>query len=90
MFDEVSYEKYIGIDKANQRSFEPVKMIPCRLVNEHVVIKLGREEEVVSNQTVFTTTPITEHDRINGLDVLEVFEYKSLLDGEVWGYRVRI
>ena len=90
MSDTIPYEKYIGVDMANQREFEPVVDLPCRVVEIHSIVKLSSEEEVVSNKTIYTTQRIGEMDRLDGNDVLYVRQYKTLLDKEVWGYEVRI
>lgn len=89
MRDKVILERFLEMDNTNTRTFDDPIEIECRLVNKQEVIKLNSEEEVVSNFTLYTTVPIGKYDRVNGYDVLELYEYKSLYDWEVWGYRVR-
>lgn len=90
MRDTVSYEKFVDIDRANQRMFETKVDIPCRVVNKYSIVKLRNEEEVVSKKTIYTRNLVGEMDRVDGMDVLYIREYKSLLDNEVWGYEVKI
>lgn len=90
MNDLVEYEKFIETDMENKRRFEPMREIKARVVNKYEIIKLENEEEVVSRKTIFTMENVGEMDRLDGLDVLYIREYKTLLAKEVWGYEVKV
>ena len=90
LVDTCNLERFVEVDKTNKRVFEPVEVTKCRIHYVDVVIKHNTEEETLSRETIYLSTKVSDMDRINGMDILEVFEYKSLLTNEVMGYRVRV
>ena len=83
-------ERYKGINKKNERELYPVEHVPCRVIEETIVVKMNSEETVTSTHTIYLNTKVGDMDVINGKDVLEIVEWKSLLTHDIRGYRVRI
>lgn len=79
------------INKYNEREFElGVEILPCRKVYKTQVIKNANNEDIVSTVTIYTFTKVGDKDNIDGKDVLQIDEWKSLLDNEVVAYRILI
>lgn len=90
LMDMCTLERYIGVDKTNKRLFSPPVQVSCRIIKRSEVLSTLVEEEVLSSYTVHTWDEIGDKDRINGYDVIRVNERKSLLTGEVFGYKTNI
>lgn len=79
------------INQYNEREFEEeIQTIPCRKVYKTQVIKNANKEDVVSTVTIYTFTKIGDKDNVDGKDVLQIIEWKSLYDNAVVGYKVLI
>lgn len=89
--DTAQLKVFKKINKYNEREFEDtVRLISCRKVRKTNIIKNANNEDVVSTITIYTFTKIGDKDNIDGKDVLQVNEWKSLLDNKVVGYKVMI
>ena len=87
--DTAYLKRFKQMNQYNEREFEEVvEEIPCRIVNQAKIIKTAENENIVSTITLYTFTKIGDKDNINGKDVLEIKELKSLFDNKVVGYRV--
>ena len=82
--------KYLGVDKTNAKIMGEPYEIACRIVEESETIKLRNEETVESTHTIYLWDKVERKDLINGKDILQLRERKSLVTGEVFGYRVKI
>lgn len=75
----------------NEREFDDVsEIIRCRKVYKTQVVKNANNEDIISTVTIYTFTKIGDKDNIDGKDVLQITEWKSLLDNKVVGYKVLI
>lgn len=88
--DTAELKTFKKINKYNEREFEDVKIIPCRKVYETKVVKNANNEDIISTVTIYTFTKVSNKDNIDGQDVLQINEWKSLLDNKVVGYKVMI
>ena len=79
------------INQYNEREFESeVQIIHCRKVYKTQVVKNSSNEDIVSTVTIYTFTKIGDKDNIDGKDVLQINEWKTLYDNTVVGYKVLI
>lgn len=79
------------INQYNEREFEDkTQAVPCRKVYKTQVVKNSSNEDIVSTVTIYTFTKIGDKDNIDGKDVLQITEWKSLYDNTVVGYKVLI
>ena len=89
--DTFSRKIFKQINQYNEREFEEeIQTIPCRKVYKTQVIKNANNEDIVSTVTIYTFTKIGDKDNIDGKDVLQITEWKSLYDNTVVGYKVLI
>ena len=88
--DSIKYEKFVGTNNFNERTFATPTTIKCRIVRTDSIVKNVNEELVESKYKIYTKTLIDNMDRINDLDVLRIKEHKSLVTNEVLGYSIFI
>ncbi len=89
--DTCSRKIFKKINQYNEREFEDeTQIVPCRKVYKTQVVKNSSNEDIVSTVTVYTFTKIGDKDNIDGKDVLQITEWKSLYDNTVVGYKVLI
>lgn len=88
--DVVSLERYKGENLSNEREFEDPVDIMCRVVNESSIIKQTQTELVMSKSTIWTFETIGDKDRIDGQDVLDIKEGKSMVSHKVEFTRIKI
>ena len=89
--DIATLKKFKKINEYNEREYDIVtKEIKCRKVYKTNIVKNTNNEDIVSTVTIYTFEPIQDKDNIDGKDVLEITQWKSLLDNQVVGYRIRI
>lgn len=88
--DKCTLRRFKDKDRTNKREFyEPVE-VDCRIFHEWSIVKLNPREELYSKRTIYLREKVNEQDNIDGDDVLEIIELRSLFDDEIWGYRVKI
>lgn len=89
--DTAELKVFKKINKYNEREYEDTtRLISCRKVHKTNIVKNSNNEDIVSTITIYTFTKIGDKDNIDGKDVLQVNEWKSLLDNKVVGYKVMI
>lgn len=89
--DTANRKIFKEINQYNEREYEDnVEIISCRKTYKTQVIKNSNNEDVVSTITIYTFTKIGDKDNIDGKDVLQVNEWKSLFDNKVVGYKVLV
>ena len=86
--DKVTLKRFKKINQYNEREYEDEQEISCRKVLQTQVIKNSNNEDITSTITVYTFTKISDKDNVDGKDVLEVHEWKSLFDNEIVAYKV--
>ena len=89
--DTAELKVFKKINKYNEREYEDMtRLISCRKVYKTNIIKNSNNEDVISTITIYTLTKVGDKDNIDGKDVLQINEWKSLLDNKVVGYKVMI
>lgn len=89
--DTCSRKIFKKINQYNEREFEDeTQTVPCRKVYKTQVVKNSSNEDIVSTVTIYTFTKVGDKDNIDGKDVLQITEWKSLYDNTVVGYKVLI
>lgn len=89
--DTCSRKIFKKINQYNEREFEDeTQAVPCRKVYKTQVVKNSSNEDIVSTITIYTFTKVGDKDNIDGKDVLQITEWKSLYDNTVVGYKVLI
>ena len=89
--DTAELKVFKKINKYNEREYKDMtRLISCRKVYKTNIIKNSNNEDVVSTITIYTLTKVGDKDNIDGKDVLQINEWKSLLDNKVVGYKVMI
>lgn len=88
--DIATLKKFKQINDYNEREYGITKQIKCRKVYKTSIIKNSNNEDIISTITLYTFEPIEDKDNIDGKDVLEITQWKSLLDNQVVGYRVKL
>lgn len=89
--DTAKLKVFKKINKYNEREYkDTTRLISCRKVYKTNIIKNSNNEDVVSTITIYTLTKVGDKDNIDGKDVLQINEWKSLLDNKVVGYKVMI
>ena len=89
--DTANRKIFKKINQYNEREYEDnVEIISCRKIYKTQVIKNSDNEDIVSTITIYTFTKIGDKDNIDGKDVLQVNEWKSLFDNKVVGYKVLV
>lgn len=89
--DDAQLKVFVKTNAYNEREYESeIKTIKCRKVYETNVVKNSENEDVVSTVTIYTFEKINPMDTIDGKDVLQIKEWKSLFDNQVVGYKVML
>lgn len=85
-----TWEKYKGVNRANEAEYEPGVEIACRIIRRSEVIKLPNSEEALSRLTIYTEARVGNKDRIDGESVFWTDEWISLYNDEYWGTKCRL
>ena len=89
--DTAELKVFKKINQYNEREYEDdIKIIPCRKVYQTTVTKNQNNEDVISTITLYTFVKINAMDNIDGKDVLQITEWKSLLDNKVVAYKIML
>ncbi len=85
---QVTLGKASGIDDYGQYEREN-QVINCRMEERTRVARNSYGEEVMSNNTIFTTVEVGAHDTINAHPIISISKMIAV-DGGVLGYEVLI
>lgn len=89
--DTCSRKIFVKINQYNEKEFdEGTEIIPCRKVYKTQTIKNANNEDIVSTIVIYMFVKPNEKDCIDGKDILQINEWKSLYDNQVVGYKVLI
>ena len=88
--DTAQLKRFICINDYNEREYEEPIEISCRKTKQTKILQSSDNESIVSTITIYTFEEIGDKDNIDGKDVLQINQMRSLLDNKIVGYEILI
>lgn len=88
--DIAELRRFKKLNKYNEREYEEPINISCRKIKQTKILQSSENENIVSTITIYTFEEIGDKDNIDGKDVLQINEMRSLLDNVIVGYEILI
>jgi hypothetical protein len=87
-FDTAEWTKMSSPDEYNEQGVEGVDTIACRKVYSSEVVVTENNEHKLSEVKVYVSQDVGLNDLIDGKPILKIVELKSLLNNQIYGYKL--
>lgn len=87
-FETAVWTKMSDPDEYNEQAVDSTDTIACRKVYSSEVVVTENNEHKMSEVKVYALQNVNLNDLIDGKPVLKIVQLKSLLNNQIYGYKI--